>query len=133
MRPDLTEDTGLSCNRPDTQEWIAQAKLIRCPAPLPETTPDPVLIKMLEVAPSEEGKGQHRKTTTSAKEACSKGGIEGPSLQGEKRTASEDPEAKASKRGRKSPEGPVPGRAPAAQSPQRNQPSSETSDLSPSQ
>ena len=59
--PDLTEDAGLSCNRPDTQvsspvtghiihlffmdlpfnrlslehEWIAQAKLIRCPAPLP--------------------------------------------------------------------------------------------------
>ena len=90
MRPDLTEDAGLSCNRPDThvsspvsghivhlfimglpfnqlslgQEWIAQAKLIRCPAPLPETTPDPVLIKMLEVAPSEEGEGGHRETTT---------------------------------------------------------------------
>ena len=83
MRPDLTEDAGLSCNRLDTQvsspvsghivhlfimglpfnqlslgqEWIAQAKLIRCPAPLPETTPDPVLVKMMEVAPSEEGKG----------------------------------------------------------------------------
>ena len=42
-------------------------------APLPETTPDPVLIKMLEVAPSEEGKGGHRETTTSAKEALSKG------------------------------------------------------------
>ena len=64
MRPDLTEDASLSCNRPDTQvsspvsghtvhlfimglpfnqlslgqEWIAQAKLIQCPAPLPETT-----------------------------------------------------------------------------------------------
>ena len=93
--------------------------------PLPETTPNPVLIKMLEVAPSEEGKEEHRETTTSAKEACSKGGIEGPSLQGEKRTASEDPKAKASKRGRKSLERPVPGRAPAAQSPQRNQPSRE--------
>ena len=59
MRPDLTEDAGLSCNRPDTQvsspvsghtvhlfimglpfnqlslgqEWIALAKLIQCPAP----------------------------------------------------------------------------------------------------
>ena len=109
MCPYLTEDAGLSCNRPDTQvsspvprhairisiinlplkelsleqEWIAQAKLIRCPAPLPETTPDPVLIKMLEVAPSEEGKGGHRETTTSAKEAFSKGGIESPSFQGE--------------------------------------------------
>ena len=152
MCPDLTEDAGLSCNRPDTQvsspvsghivhlfimglpfnqlslvqEWIAQAKLIRCPAPLPETTLDPVLIKMLEVAPSEEGEGGHRGTTTSAKEAFSKGGIESPSFQGEKRTASEDPEAKASKRGKKSsPEGPVPGETPAALSPLRNQPSSE--------
>ena len=60
----------------------------------------------------------HRETTTFAKEAFSKGGIENPSFQGEKRTVSEDPKAKASKRGRKSaPEGPVPGRAPAAQSP----------------
>ena len=84
-----------------------------------------MLVKMLEVAPSEESEGGHRETTTSAKEAFNKGGIENPSFQGEKRTASEDPEAKASKRGRKSPEGPVPGRAPAAQSPQRNQPSSE--------
>ena len=93
--------------------------------PLPETTQDPVLIKMLEVAPSEEGKGGHRETTTSAKEACSKGGIEGPSLQGEKRTASEDPEVKASKRGKKSsPEGPTPGETPDALFPQGNRPSS---------
>ena len=89
-------------------------------------TPDPVLIKMLEVAPSEEGEGGNRETTTSVKEALSKGGIKSPSLQGEKRTASENPEAKASKRGKKSaPEGPVPGGVLAAQSPQRNQPSSE--------
>ena len=152
MHSELTKDAGLSCNRPDTQvsslvfghivhlfnvglpfnqlslgqEWIAQAKLIRCPAPLPETTPDPVLIKMLEVAPLEEGEGGHRETTTSTKEAFSKGGIENPSLQEEKRTASEDPEAKASKRGKKSvPEGPGPGIAPAELSPRRNQPSCE--------
>ena len=144
MCPDLTEDAGLSYNRSDTQvsspvpghivhlfimdlpfnplshgqEWIAQAKLIRCPAPLPETTPDPVLIKMLEVAPSEEGEGGNRETTTSAKEALSKGGIKNPSLQGEKRTASENPEAKPSKRGKKStPEGPGPGGVPATPSP----------------
>lgn len=69
MCPDLTEDAGLSYNRPDTQvsspvpghaipylsrtcplkellleqKWISKAKLIRCPAPLPETTLDPVL------------------------------------------------------------------------------------------
>ena len=90
--------------------------------PLPETTQDPVLIKMLEVAPLEEGEEGHRGHTTSATEAFSKGGIGSPSFQGEKRTASEDPEAKASKRGKKSaPEGPVQGRAPAAQSPQRSQ------------
>ena len=85
---------------------------------------DPVLIKMLEVAPSNEGEGGHGETVTSAKGASSKGGIESPSFQGEKRNASEDPEAKASKRGKKSvPEGPVPGRVPAVLSPWRNQPS----------
>ena len=85
-----------------------------------------MLIKMLEVAPLEEGEGGSRETTTSVKEALSKGGIKNPSLQGEKRTASENPEAKASKRGKKStPEGPAPGGVPAVQSPQRNQPSSE--------
>ena len=94
--------------------------------PLPETMSDPVLVKMLEAAPLEKGEGENRKTTASAKEALKKGGIENPSLQGEKRTASEDPEVKALKRGKKSaPEGPVPGRAPAVLSPWRNQPSSE--------
>ena len=64
------------------QEWIAKAKLIRCPAPLPETTPDPVLTKMLEAAPLEEGEGGNRKATASANKALKKGGIENPSLQG---------------------------------------------------
>ena len=152
MRPDLTEDAGLSCNRPDTQvsshvsrhivhlfimglpfnllslgqEWIAQAKLIQCPAPLPETTQDPVLVKMLKVAPSEEGEGENRGTTASTKEAFEKGGSRIPPSRGEKRTASEDPEAKASKRGKKSSlEGPAPGEAPTALFPQGNHPSSE--------
>ena len=81
---------------------------------------------MLEVAPSEEGEIGHRGSTTSATEAFIKGGIDSPSFQGEKRTASEDPEAKASKRGKKSiPEGPVPRRPPAVLSPRRNQPSNE--------
>ena len=85
-----------------------------------------MLIKMLEVAPLEEGEGGHTGTTTSAKEAFSKGGIESPSFQGEKRTASEDLEAKASKRGKKSvPDGPPPESAPAVLSPRRNQPSNE--------
>ena len=86
MCPELTEDAGLSCNRPDTQvsspvpghdirisiinlplkelsfegEWIAKAKLIRCPAPLPETMLDPMLTRMLEAAPFEEGEGGTR-------------------------------------------------------------------------
>ena len=94
--------------------------------PLPETMQDPVLIKMLEVAPSEEGEEGHRGSTTSSTEAFSKGGIVSPSFQGEKRAASEDPEAKASKRGKKSvPEGPAPESAPAVLSPRRNQPSNE--------
>ena len=102
-----------------------QAKLIRCPAPLPETTPDPVLVKMLEVAPSEEGEGENRETTAPTKEDFEKGGIENPSFQGEKRTTSEDPEAKATKRGKKSSsEGPAPREAPAALFSQGNQPSS---------
>ena len=94
--------------------------------PLPEIVPDPVLVRMLKVAPSNEGKGGHGETVTSAKEAFSKGGIESPSFQGEKRNASEDPEAKASKRGKKSvPDGPPPESAPAVLSPRRNQPSNE--------
>ena len=94
--------------------------------PLPETTPDPVLVKMLEVAPSEEGEGGNKEATVSVKEAVREGGIENPSIQGKKRIASEDPEIMVSKRGKKSsPEGPAPGEAPAALFPQGNQPSSE--------
>ena len=80
---------------------------------------------MLEVAPEERGDGENR-VNTSPKGAPEEGGIENPSFQGEKRTASEDPEAKAPKRGKKSsPEGPASGEAPAAQSSLKNQPSSE--------
>ena len=81
---------------------------------------------MLEVAPVEEGDGENRGAITSPKGALEEGGIENPSLQGEKRSASEDPEAKAPKRGKKSsPEGPASGEAPAAQSFLKNKPSSE--------
>ena len=100
---------------PLEQEWIAKAKLIRCPAPLPETMPDPVLTGMLEVAPSEEGEGGNKEATASMKEPVRKGGIENPSIQGKKRTASEDPETMVSKRGKKSlSEGPAPRDASAA-------------------
>ena len=82
--------------------------------------------RMLEVAPPEEGEGESRKATASPKEALERGGIENPSLQGEKRTASEDPGAKAPKRGKKSsPEGPTSGEALVAQSPLKSQPSNE--------
>ena len=85
-----------------------------------------MLVRMLKVAPSEEGEGANRDTTASTKEALEEGGIKNPSFQGEKRTASENPEAKASKRGKKSSlEGPAPGVSPAALSPQGDQPSSE--------
>ena len=102
--PDSMEDAGLSCNRPDTQvsslvpglairifiiklplkelsfkqEWIAKAKLIRCPAPLPEM-PGPVLVRMLEVVPSEESEGGDKEATASSKKVVQKGGIENSS------------------------------------------------------
>ena len=152
MCPDLTEDVGLRCNRSDTQvsspvpglairvfiiklplkdlsfkqEWIVKAKLNRCPAPLPKTTPHPVLTRMLEVAPLEEGEAGGKEATASPKEAARKGEIENSSNQGKKRTASEDPEATASKRGKKSSsEGPTPGDTLAELCPQGDQPSTE--------
>ena len=41
-----------------------------------------MLVRMLRVAPSEEGEGENRDTTASTKEALEKGGIENPSFQG---------------------------------------------------
>ena len=103
------------------------SKIDMVSAPLPETAPDSVLVRMLEVAPPEEDEGENRRATASPKEALERGGIENPSLQGEKRIASEDPGAKAPKQGKKSsPEGPTFGEAPTAQSPLKNQPSNET-------
>ena len=99
---------------------------MRCPAPLPETMPDPVLTRMREVAPSEEGEGGNKEATTSAKEDVRKGGIKNPSIQGKKRTAFEDPETMVSKRGKKSlSEGPAPGSTSAALRPQGDQLSTE--------
>ena len=101
---------------------MAKAKLIRCPAPLPETVPNPMLTRMLEAAPLAEGEGGNQGATASTKEAVRKGRIENSPDQGKKRTASEDPEGMASKRGRKSsPEGTAPENAPAALRPQGDQ------------
>ena len=81
---------------------------------------------MLEIAPSEEREGGHKEVTASPKEAVRKGGIENSSPQGKKRTASEDPETMALKRGKKSsPEGPVLGDTSAELCPQGDQPSTE--------
>ena len=85
-----------------------------------------MLVRMLEVAPTEGGDGENRGANISPKGATEEGGSKNPSLQGEKRTASEDPEAKAPKRGkRSSPGGPVPGKSPDAQSSSKDRPSSE--------
>ena len=99
-----------------------KAKLIRCPAPLPETMPDPVLTRMLEIVTSEESEVGEKEATASPKEADRKGGIENSSNQGNKRTTSEDPEAMVSKRGKKSSsKGPAPGGASVALRPQGDQ------------
>ena len=91
-----------------------KAKLIRCPAPLPETAPNPMLTRMLEVVLLAEGEGGNQGATASAKEAVRKGRIDNSPDQGKKRTASEDPEVITSKRGKKSSsEGSAPENAPA--------------------
>ena len=82
--------------------------MIRGSAPLPEGSPDPVLARMLELAPykapSGEGKGRNKEAesdpyslfiqtggiSASAKEDSQGEGSEIPSPQGRKRTASED-------------------------------------------
>ena len=77
---------------------------------------------MLEIVPLEEGEEGNKEATASAKDAVRKGGIENSSNQGKKRTASKDPEAMVSKRGKKSfSEGPAPGGASVALCPQGDQ------------
>ena len=94
--------------------------------PLSETTPGPMLVRMLEVVPSEESEGGDKEATASSKKVVRKGGIENSSPQGKKRTASDDPETMASKRGKKSSsEGPAPGDTSAELCPQGDQPSTE--------
>ena len=109
--------------------------MIRCSVPLPEGLENPVLEKMLELAPCPEPPKEDIGGNNM-------GGSGPPSLpvptegmsasikednQGRKRTASEDPEAEASKREKKSPtEGPASGGALAAQSPRGDQPSNES-------
>ena len=95
--------------------------MIRCSAPLPEGLENPVLEKMLELAPcpkpSKEDKGGNNEVEsgpaslpipTEGMSASVKEDNQGEEsdlllLWGRKRTASEDPETKASKREKKSP------------------------------
>ena len=103
-----------------------KAKLIRCPAPLLETRPDPVLVRMLEIMPLEGSKGEDKETMASSKEAAPKGGTDNSSPKGKNRATSEDLETMASKRGKKSSsEGPTLGSSSAGLRPQGDQPSSE--------
>ena len=101
---------------------MAKAKLIRCPAPLPETVPNPVLTRMLEIMLSAEGEEGNQGATASTEETVGKGGIENSPNLGKKRSASEDLEGMTSKRGKKSlSEDPAPETAPAALRPQGDQ------------
>ena len=100
--------------------------MIRCLAPLPEGLENPVLEKMLEVAPclGDNTSGCGPPSLSAPTEGTSVSMKEDD--RGRKRTASEDPEAEASKREKRSPtEGPALGGALAAQSPRGDQPSNE--------
>ena len=111
--------------------------MIRCSAPLPEGSPDPVLARMLEHAlyqvPSGEDKGRDKEAksgphalliqtggiSVSAKEDNRGEESKIPSPHGKKMTTSEDLERRVSKRGKKpSPGGPAPEGVLAAQCPQ---------------
>ena len=118
--------------------------MIRCPAPLPEGLENPVLEKMLELAPcpepSKEDKGGNNEgesgppslpiptegTSASVRDDNQGEESDVPSPRGRKRTTSEDPETKVSKREKKTPpEGPASEGALAAQSPRGDLPSNE--------
>jgi len=118
--------------------------MIRCSALLPEGLDNPVLEKMLEPAPclvpakedeggNEEGQSgppplsvPTKGTSASVREDSQEKESDIPSPRGRKRTTSDDPETKVSKREKKTPpEGPTSKGALAAQSPCGDQPSNE--------
>ena len=118
--------------------------MIRCSAPLPEGLDNPVLEKMLEPAPclvpSKEDEGGNKEgesgppslpILTEGMSASAREDNQGEesdilSPRGRKRTTSEDPETKVSKREKKSPpEGPALEGALAAKSPREDHPSNE--------
>ena len=116
---------------------------IRCSAPLPEDTIDPLLTRMLAPAPYQVPAGEDKEENKEAQGSihsggspgnlsgeistpASKGGREGrtdiPSPYGKKRAASEDSEKEASKRGKVSQSGDVA----YTQSPHKDRPSPES-------
>ena len=118
--------------------------MIKCPAPLPEGSPDPVLARMLDHAPYQAPSGEDKRRNKEAESGphallIQTGGIsvsakednlgeeyEIPSPQGRKRTAPDDLGTRISKRGKKpSPGGPAPEGILTAQCPQGDQPSTE--------
>ena len=118
--------------------------MIRCSAPLPEGLENPVLEKMLELAPcpepSKEDKGGNKEgesgppslpipiegMSTFAREDNQGEESDMLSPLGRKRTTPEDPETKVSKREKKSPpDGPASEGILAAQCPRGDQPSTE--------
>ena len=118
--------------------------MIRCSAPLPEGLDNPVLEKMLEPAPcsvpSKEDEGGNKEgksgppslpipiegMSASAREDNRGEESDILSPRGRKRTTSEDPEIRVSKREKKSPpEGPASEGVLAAQCPRRDHPSNE--------
>ena len=118
--------------------------MIRCSTPLPKGAPDPVLARMLKLgpyqAPSGEDKGRNKEAesephslfiqtggiSVSAKEDNRGEESKIPSPPGRKRTAPEDLEARASKRGKKPLSGgPSPEGILTALCPQGDQPSTE--------
>ena len=109
--------------------------MIRCSAPLPEGLENPVLEKMLELAPcleplKEDTRGNNMGRSGPPSLPVPTEGMRASMKEdnrGRKMTASEDPEAEASKREKKSlTEGPASGGAFAAQSPRGDQPSNKS-------
>ena len=106
------------------QERLNKAERIRCPAPLPEGSPGPTIIKMLgrvlSKMPSGKDEGKNREAelhtlriqtggiATSPNEDSREGESKASSPRGKKRAASEDLETEVPRQGKKaSPGGPA--------------------------
>ena len=129
------------------QGWVRKAERIRCSAPLPKNSADPVLTRMLALAPYQVPLREEKERSGEAQSGLHTGGasrtVSGeigtpmskderggesdiPSPHGKKRAAPEDLKAEASKQGKNSLSGgPDSGGDIAAQCPQGGQPLAE--------